>query len=71
MALVKIFSGSEITAQAIKTRLNEYNIGTVIKNHIQSGTVAGFGTLGLSVEIYVEQEDVVAAKQVVEEFMNK
>lgn len=68
MALVKVFSGSEITAQAINTRLKEQGIGTVIKNHIQSGTVAGFGTLGLSVEIYVEQEDVVAAKQVVEEF---
>ena len=68
MALVKIFAGSEITAQAINTRLQEQGIGSLIKNHIQSGTVAGFGTLGLSVEIYVEQEDVVAAKQVVKEF---
>jgi hypothetical protein len=71
MALVKVFSGSEITARAIKTRLNDSGIGAIIKNHIQSGTSAGFGTLGLAVEVYVEQEDVMAAKMIVEEFKNK
>lgn len=57
MALVKIFSGSEILAQALQTRLEKISVGVIVKNNIQSSTMSGFGGLGQAVEVFIEDRD--------------
>lgn len=50
MALVKIYSGSEIEATPIKLTLEEAGINPVVRDNIQSATVAGFGSFGQAME---------------------
>ena len=68
MALMKIFSGSEILATALKMKLEEAGIDTLLKNNIQSGRLAGFGTSGMAVELFIEEVDFGKADPIVEEF---
>ena len=68
MALMKIFSGSEILATALKMKLEEAGIDTLLKNNIQSGRLAGFGTSGMAVELFIEEIDFGKADPIVEEF---
>lgn len=67
MALIKVFSGSEILALALQTKLNAVGIETITKNNIQSGILAGFGTLGLAVVVFVEEEHLAQAQEIVDE----
>lgn len=65
---MKIFSGSEILAQALQTKLEEANVSTNIKNNIQSGRLAGFGTSDQAVEVFIQETDFAKANPVIEEF---
>lgn len=65
MALVKIYSGSEIEATPIKLTLEEAGINPVVRDNIQSATVAGFGSFGQAMELYVEEHEVEAAAKIV------
>ncbi|WP_318640881.1 putative signal transducing protein [Flavobacterium ardleyense] len=68
MALMKIFSGSEILATALQTKLEDAGIDTLLKNNIQSGRLAGFGTSGMAVELFIEEVDFGKADPIVEDF---
>ncbi|RYJ41714.1 putative signal transducing protein [Flavobacterium beibuense] len=68
MALVKIYSGSEIEATPIKLTLEEAGINPVVRDNIQSATVAGFGSFGQAMELYVEEHEVEAAAKIVAGF---
>ena len=68
MALMKIFSGSEILATALQMKIEEAGIDTLLKNNIQSGRLAGFGTSGMAVELFIEEVDFGKADPIVEEF---
>ena len=68
MALMKIFSGSQILAQALQVKLEAAEISTVVKNNIQSGIIAGFGTSGQAVEVFIEKHDLIKANLIIEEF---
>lgn len=68
MALMKIFSGSEILATALKMKLEVAGIDTLLKNNIQSGRLAGFGTSGMAVELFIEEVDFGKADPIVEDF---
>lgn len=68
MGLMKIFSGSEILAQALQSKLEEANVITNIKNNIQSGRLAGFGTADQAVEVFIQETDFAKANPVIEEF---
>ena len=68
MALMKIFSGSEILATALQAKIEEAGIDTLLKNNIQSGRLAGFGTSGMAVELFIEEVDFGKADPIVEEF---
>lgn len=67
MALVKIFSGSEIQVQALRQRLFEDGIDSIVKDHIESGRLAGF--VGYDVDLYVEGDNVIRANQIVAAFV--
>lgn len=66
MSLIKVFSGSEIIALAIKAELESYGIKTTLKNEIQTAAMAGFWTPYLGVHVLVHKNDVMQAKLLVE-----
>lgn len=65
MSTVKIYSGNEIMAASVKAKLEEAGISIVVRDNIQSATLAGFGSLGQVVNIYVNEEDAEKAKEII------
>lgn len=61
------FSGSLIEVQAMQAKLNAAKIGYIIKDNINSATMAGFGTISESVELLLLEADFKMAKAVIEE----
>jgi hypothetical protein len=68
MALVKVFSGSEILAQALQSRIEAVGVNVIVKNNIQSSNAAGVGSLGQAVEVFIEDRDKEKAAQAIEYF---
>jgi hypothetical protein len=68
MGLIKIFSGSEILAQALKIKIEEAGVSTVVKNNIQSARLGGFGNTDLAVEIFVQESDYGKISGIIDDF---
>ena len=68
MGLMKVFSGSEILAMALKEKIEAIGVDTVLKNNIQSARLAGFGNMGQAVELFIQETDFSKANPVIEEF---
>jgi ribosomal protein L18 len=68
MGLMKIFSGSEILAQALQSKIEAVGVNTIVKNNIQSAKLAGFGTADQAVEVFIQEIDFGKANPVIEEF---
>lgn len=68
MGLKKIFSGSEILAQALQSRLEQANINVIVKNNIQSARMAGFGHAAMAVEVFIEEYNMEKADPIIEAF---
>ena len=68
MGLMKIFSGSEILAQALQQKIEAIGVNTVLKNNIQSARLAGFGYTDLAVEVFIQEVDFGKANTVIEDF---
>lgn len=68
MGLMKVFSGSEILAQALQQKIESVGVKTIIKNNIQSARLSGFGELGQAVEVFIQETDFAKANPVIEEF---
>ena len=68
MAVVKIFSGSEILAIGLQQKLEEIDIFPVVKNNMQAARTAGFGNTGLAVELFIEERELTLAEQVIEDY---
>jgi hypothetical protein len=65
---MKVFSGSEILAQALQQKLEEAQVDTVIKNNIQSARLGGFGNTDLAVEVFIQETDFAKANPIIEDF---
>ncbi|MFT6638291.1 MAG: hypothetical protein ACJAYP_000860 [Flavobacterium sp.] len=68
MAVVKIFSGSEILAIGLQQKLEEIDIFPVVKNNMQAARTAGFGNTGLAVELFIEERELPLAEKVIEDY---
>jgi hypothetical protein len=68
MGLMKVFSGSEILAMALKVKIEAAGVDTVMKDNIQSARLAGFGSSGSAVEVFIQETDFAKANPVIEEF---
>ncbi len=68
MAMIKIFSGSEILANALKEQLSTVDIVPVVKNNIQSARLGGFGNTDLAVELFIDDREKERAEPVIESF---
>ena len=67
MGLMKVFSGSEILATALKTKLEEAGIDVIMKNNNQSNIVLGSATT-LAVELFVDESKYGKADPVITDF---
>jgi hypothetical protein len=68
MGLMKVFSGSQILAMALKEKIEAVGVDTVMKDNIQSARLAGFGSSGSAVEVFIQETDFAKANPVIEEF---
>ncbi|HJS01212.1 MAG TPA: DUF2007 domain-containing protein [Flavobacterium sp.] len=68
MGLMKVFSGSEVLALALKEKIEAAGVETVLKDNIQSARLAGFGSFGQAVELFIQETDFAKANPVIEEF---
>jgi hypothetical protein len=68
MGLMKVFSGTEILAIALKNNIEAAGVQVILKNNIQSARLAGFGSYGQAVELFIQETDFAKANPVIEEF---
>ncbi|WP_445713136.1 DUF2007 domain-containing protein [Flavobacterium sp.] len=68
MGLIKVFSGSEIIADALKQKIEEVGVEVVKKDNLQSARLAGFGNTDLAVELFVDERYYGKISPVLEEF---
>ncbi|QTD37444.1 DUF2007 domain-containing protein [Polaribacter batillariae] len=68
---IKIFTGSSILTNRLKQLLEEENISSIIKDHVNSGKLAGFAPLGNSVELFVLNCDIKKAQPIVDAYNEK
>ncbi len=64
----KIFSGSEITALAVKNILEENQIEYIERNDIQSAIRSGFGSADQAVHIFVLEDELERARILLSDF---
>ena len=67
--LKRIFTGSLVQVQAIETRLLDYQIKGITKNHYNSGIMAGFGASS-QVQLFVDKKDYKTAYQIVGDYLS-
>ena len=68
MGIMKVFSGSEILADALKQKIEEVGVEVVKKDNLQSARLAGFGNTDLAVELFVDERYYDKISPVLEEF---
>jgi len=68
MGLIKIFSGSEVLAQALQEKIEAVGVTTLKKDNIQSARLAGFGNSDLAVELFIQEVDFGKASPIIEQF---
>ena len=68
MGMMKIFSGSDILASALKEKIEATGIDVMIKDNIQSARMGGFGNADLAVELFVDESLYGKVYPIIEEF---
>lgn len=54
--LIRIFTGSEVTALLIKSKLEKHGIDVLLKNDFRSGIAAGVpGSVPSAVDLYIDE----------------
>ena len=64
----KVFTGSVILVNRLASLLEENNTRFIIKDEKESGRLAGFGTTGDAVELFVLIIDLEDSKNIIENF---
>ncbi|HQV36932.1 MAG TPA: DUF2007 domain-containing protein [Flavobacterium sp.] len=68
MGMIKIFSGSEILASALKEKIEAIGVDVLKKDNIQSARLGGFGNSDLAVELFIDERYYGKVNDVIEEF---
>jgi hypothetical protein len=68
MGMMKIFSGSEILASALKEKIEAIGVEVLKKDNIQSARLGGFGNMDLAVELFIDERYYGKVSEVVEKF---
>ncbi|MBR9918579.1 DUF2007 domain-containing protein [bacterium] len=70
--LVKVFTGSEISIELLRSRLEELGISGIIRNDFKSGISAGFGGgTPAMVDFYIEEKNVEQAQPIIQNFQKE
>lgn len=64
----KVYTGTTILTNRLAFLLDEANIATLIKDNHESGRLAGFGTTGISCELFIYKSDFEAAEKIISNF---
>ena len=67
MGLMKVFSGSEILAQALQQKIEAIGIEVVIRNNNQTNILPSIQNKK-AVEVFIQETDFSKANPVIEEF---
>ena len=67
MGLMKLFSGSEILAQALQEKIEAIGVNTVIRNNNQSNVLPTMSN-AKTVELFIQETDFSKVNAIVEEF---
>ncbi|MFD2565153.1 putative signal transducing protein [Aquimarina rubra] len=65
---IKIYTGTSILANRLAFLLDEIHIPSMIKDHRESGRLAGFGTIEDSTELFILDNDVKKADEIIKNF---
>lgn len=65
---IKVFSGSQILVNRLSQLLDEIEVPYLVKDNKEAGRVAGFGTLGNSVDVYIYESDLEKAQSTIDDF---
>lgn len=65
---IKVFTSNSIFVNRLKSLLSEIEIHAVIKDHVNSSQLAGFGAIENSIELYILNTDLEQAMPVIENF---
>lgn len=68
---IKLYSGTSILVNRLAYMLDEIGVSSIIKDNQESGRLAGFGTLGLSVDLLINEEDYEKAKDSLDIFQKE
>ncbi|MDQ5929231.1 MAG: hypothetical protein QG594_1009 [Bacteroidota bacterium] len=68
MGLMKIYSGSEVLAIALKEKIETAGVDVVMKDNVQSARLAGFGSFGQAVELFVQESQYGKIYPIIEAF---
>lgn len=68
MGLMKIYSGSEVLAIALKDKIETAGVDVVMKDNVQSARLAGFGSMGQAVELFVQESQYGKIYSIIEAF---
>jgi len=67
MGLMKVFSGSEILAQALQQKIEAIGVEVVIRNNNQANVIPSIQNKK-AVEVFIQETDFSKANPVIEEF---
>ncbi len=67
MGLMKIFSGTEILAQALQQKIEAIGVATVLRDNNQANVIPSIQT-NKAVELFIQEIDFGKVNSVVEEF---
>ena len=65
---IKIFTGTSIITRRLGDILEENNIGSIIKDEMESARLAGFGVPTNSSHLFILDSDMEKAQDIVESF---
>ncbi|AZJ36639.1 putative signal transducing protein [Tenacibaculum singaporense] len=68
---IKVFSGSQIFVNRLSQLLNEIEVPYLVKDNKEAGRVAGFGTLGNSIDVFIYESDLEKAQRIIDDFKHQ
>lgn len=68
---IKVFSGTQIFVSRLSQLLDEIKIPYLIKDNQEAGRLAGFATLGNSVDVFIYESDLEKAQSTFNDFKHE
>jgi len=69
-SLIRVFNGTEITANLLKIELEQAGIAGIVRNDFNTGISAGFSRgFSSSTDLYIQEADLKEAEPIINEFI--